>query len=125
MTEDLSYVGMANCFVCNKPKEILLHKQLKNKLPKSAVYDKVPCDECSGFMKQGIIFIGVRDGEQGKDNPYRTGEWFVLKEEAVRRMPMNKELMKSIIKKRICFIEQEVINKLGIAELIKKEKSVS
>jgi hypothetical protein len=76
-------------------------------------------------MKQGIIFIGVRDGEQGKDNPYRTGEWFVLKEEAVRRMPMNKELMKSIIKKRICFIEQEVINKLGIAELIKKEKSVS
>lgn len=115
-----SYVGMSNCYLCNKPKEILLDRRLKNSLPQSAVYNKEPCDECKKYMEMGIIFIGVKDGEQDKNNPYRTGEWCVLKDDAVKNMPMEKELKTSILKMRVAFVEQEVLKRFGILDLIKK-----
>ena len=115
-----SYVGMSNCYLCNKPKEILLDRRLKNSLPQSAIYNKEPCDKCKKYMETGIIFIGVKDNEQNHENPYRTGEWCVLKEEAVKSMPMNDELKTSILKMRVAFVEQEVLKRFGILDLIKK-----
>jgi hypothetical protein len=120
--ENLEYVGMSNCYLCNKPKEILLNRRLKKTFPKEAVYNKEPGDKCKDLMKQGIIFIGVRDGETDKENPYRSGEWFVLKEEAFKRMGLNDENLKAdILKKRICFIEQGVLKRLGLMNMIKKK----
>lgn len=74
------------CYFCNKPKnEVILAGLMKGDIeaPRNAVWDTVPCDECKGYMKMGIILISVKDGESG-DNPYRTGGWCVVKEEAVR-----------------------------------------
>lgn len=113
--EELSHVGMSLCFLCNEPKEILLDRRLKNSLPRQAVYNHEPCDKCKGFMKQGIILISVRDGESG-DNPYRTGNWAVIKEEAVQRWmnDNNKDKLEEIIKKRVAFIDDTTWNYLRL-----------
>ena len=118
-----SYVGMANCFLCNKPKHLLLDRRLKNSLPQNAVYDKEPCEDCLKWMEKGVIFIGV-DEEKTTDaqNPYRSGEWFVLKDDAVKRMPFNDEMREQVLKERVCFISSEVILKLGLKEHIEKAK---
>ena len=106
------FVGMANCFYCNKPKHILLDRRLKKSLPREAVYDNEPCDDCKGLMEKGVIFISVKDGEKG-GNPYRTGGWWVIKEEAVRRMLKGK-LLENVLKKRICFIDDSTCDKIGL-----------
>jgi hypothetical protein len=97
-------------------KGILLDHRLKNSLPKLACYDKEPCDKCKEYMKQGIILISVRDGEGG-DNPYRTGGWTVIKEEAVRRMFKDVDLYK-----RVAFVHDSVWDMVGLPRE-KKEAS--
>lgn len=88
------------CFVCGEDKnEIILMGRLKDdaEAPKNICFDNEPCDKCKGYMKKGIIMISVRDGEN-TDNPYRTGGWVVLKEDA---FPNMSEEIKRI---RICFV---------------------
>lgn len=109
-----SYVGMSNCFYCNEPKEIILDRRLKNPLPQNAVYDKIPCDKCKGYMKQGIIFISVKAGSD-KENPYRTGGWWVVKEDFVKRVIKGK-MLRDVLKQRVCFIEDEVCEKIGLTK---------
>jgi len=115
MTEDKSYVGMANCFVCGEVKHLLLDKRMKDSLPKNAVYDKEPCDKCKEIMKQGIIFIGVKDneGEKNPENPYRTGHIIGVKEDAVKKF-MAEPMLSEVLKKRICFTEEKVLKQLGL-----------
>jgi len=70
------------------------------------------CSDCRKLLEQGVAFISVKDGEKS-DNPYRTGKFCVIKQDAVERMPIDKELKEGIIAKRVCFIEDEVWSKLG------------
>lgn len=72
--------------------------------------DKSPCDKCKGYMQQGIILIGVRDGEQG-DNPYRTGHFCVLKEEAVQRIFKDCD---GILKSRVAFVDETTWKTIGL-----------
>ena len=67
--------------------------------------DKKPCPKCQKYMKQGTILISVRDGESG-DNPYRTGNWAVIKKEATKKI-FNKET-------KIAFVEDTLWKKLGL-----------
>ena len=76
------------------------------------------CQECEGYMELGVILISVRDGEDGK-NPYRTGGWVVLKDEAVKRMCNCEKQAEEILNKRLCFIPDEAWEMLGLP----KEKS--
>ncbi len=110
--EDKSYVGMANCFYCNKPKHILLNRRIKDTLPREAVYDKEPCDECRKHMKAGIIIISIRDGKAG-DNPYRTGGWWVVKEDMIKRLLKGK-LLNDVLKRRVMFCEDTVCKRIGL-----------
>ena len=64
-------------------------------------------DECAGYMKQGVIVIVVKDGEKG-DNPYRTGGFFVIKEEAAKGM------FPSIGDSRVMFIEETAAKMVGL-----------
>lgn len=101
------------CFYCNAPKnEIILTGHLPNdtEAPKNVVWDKVPCDKCQAWMEQGIILISVRDGETS-DNPYRTGGWTVIKEEAFRRIFKDCD---DVLKKRVAFVPDEAWNKIGL-----------
>jgi hypothetical protein len=111
---DKDYVGMANCFVCGEVKHLLLDKRLRKSLPRNAVYDKIPCDKCQEVMKEGVIFVGVRDGEQDKENPYRTGQIIGVREEAVKKIIKPSKLLDEILKKRVCFIEEAVLKKMGL-----------
>lgn len=110
---ELNYVGLGNCFFCGEAKEVLIDRRLRNTLPHSAVYNHEPCDKCKSFMKQGVMFISVRNDEPQSDNPYRTGKMCVLKEDAVKRMPVDQQLIDVCLKKRVCFIEDAVWAKLG------------
>jgi len=112
METEKSYVGMMNCYFCNKPKGILLDRRLRNTFEKEQVIDMEPCDECKKYMEQGVILIGVRDGESG-DNPYRTGEWLVVTEDFIKRAVKGK-LKEELLKKRMCFIEQSTLKQMGL-----------
>lgn len=112
MTEEKSHVGMEACFFCGQEKGVVLDRKLRKSLPRKAVYNHEPCNECAELMKQGIIIIEVRDGEQG-GNPYRTGKQFVLKEEAVERV-FDKESAEQLLQKRCGFMEENVAKQLGL-----------
>ena len=104
------------CYLCgeNKNEVVLLGNAYKDQAPMNMCLDKSPCDKCRDYMRQGIILIGVRDGEQG-DNPYRTGNFCVLKEEAVKRA--FKRALKDcegILKSRVAFVDETTWEALGL-----------
>ena len=131
---------LTTCFYCNEPSEILLvgskvQAFREAGVPVSSdgqmpmqigVIDMWPCSKCEGYMKQGIILISVRDGEENKigkpPNPYRTGGWVVIKEDFIDRAIDNEELRAQIKKARFCFIPDEAWVALGLPELPEKEK---
>jgi len=114
MEQELSYVGMETCFYCGEPKGILLDRRLKHTLPDKAVYNKEPCDKCKEWLTKGIMLIEVEDGTD-KENPYRTGNLWVLKEEAVSRMPFKSNKLKTeVLKKRVMFIEESICKSWGL-----------
>ena len=106
------FVGLSNCFLCGEAKEVILDRRLKKSLPHSACYDKEPCSQCKEIMEQGVLFIGVRDGESG-DNPFRTGQIIGLKDEAVKKL-IQEPMLSEVLKKRICFVEEEVLMRIGL-----------
>ena len=80
-----------------------------------------PCSECAGYMKQGIILISCGNEEIG-NNPYRTGGWIVIKEEALGRM-IDEELFEDLKKKRFAFVPDAVWDmlKLPREEVVQEE----
>lgn len=101
------------CFICgNEKNEIILAGKISKDIeaPKNSVWDYTPCNKCIEYMKQGIILISVKDGETG-NNPYRTGGWVVIKEEALKNVIDNDHEM---FRTRISFIEDSVWLKLGL-----------
>lgn len=125
--------SVRQCYVCGKDIEVILFGHLKNKdesckkcgepygdieAPRQICLDKEPCDKCKEYMKQGIILIGVRDGESG-ENPYRTGEFLVIKQEAAERLFCG-EAGKATLEKRIAFVEQRVLKATGLLKLMEK-----
>lgn len=118
--------GIPVCFLCNEPKnEVVLFGHIKKKnawgaipgtdepAPHNMVLNKEPCDTCRGYMDQGIILISVRDGESG-DNPYRTGGWVVVREEAVERFMEPGDLLDRTKEGRVAFLEDKVWDYLGL-----------
>lgn len=107
------------CFFCNEEKNsIILFGMLKGDVeaPRKAVINDEPCDKCKGYMEQGIILISV-DEKLSKDdmqNPYRTGEWCVVKEEFLKRTVTSPELLEAILKKRVCFLPDDAWDRMGL-----------
>jgi len=117
---------MSICWICGEPKEILLVgakvKQFKDigladqsgKMVDKVCIDKEPCDKCKEWMEQGIICISVKDSDIDNENPYRTGGWSVIKEDAIRRMIKPQELVDNICKVRILFVPDSIWKTFGI-----------
>ncbi len=109
-----SHVALTNCFFCGEPDRIILHKRLRDVSQfHGKVIDHEPCAKCAGYMQTGVILISVKDGEQG-DNPYRTGGFWVVKDEAIRRMVKPTELADTIIRKRMCFVPNQACKVMGL-----------
>lgn len=98
------------CFYCNEDKnEILLFGKMQRtardrdpKAPHGMVVDRKPCEKCQKLMEQGVILVSVRDEEQS-NNPYRTGGWVVMKDDAIARI-LNTTLAKKILCTRFAFV---------------------
>ena len=80
------------CFICGKETSVVLFgTSYKDENGKTAEAPRTVCtgqlcDNCKQIIdKGGIFFIAVKDGETGK-NPFRTGQFAAVKEEAVQRM---------------------------------------
>lgn len=99
------------CFFCGKEKnEIILAGRLSGDVeaPRKAVWDMNPCATCSEYMKMGIILISVKDGTD-KENPYRTGGWVVIKEDAAKNI-----FGDYVLQKRVAFVEDDAWEKIGL-----------
>lgn len=109
------------CFVCGKEKNELLlmgrmwdkEKQKEIEAPRDMVWDREPCQECKEWMKKGVILISVRDGENDENNPWRTGGWVVMKEEAVRNI-FGGAVVEEVLKKRMAFVEDKAWDEVGL-----------
>lgn len=136
---DLSYVGLDRCFFCNEGNEIVLDKRFHKTIPDDCgVISMHPCSKCKDLMKQGIIVITVRDGEEALvqdalrehqkrhvtdddnrpfiPNPYRTGGWFVIRDHVfeVGQLVNNEEISKLILRRRWTFLEDAVAKAIGL-----------
>ena len=107
---------ITRCFVCGEDKNeiALLGAAYEGEAPMHLCLDKEPCDKCKEHMKQGIILISVRDGESG-DNPYRTGGWVVIKEEALKKVINDPKLLEN----RMMFVPDAAWKALGLPEVRK------
>ena len=123
--------GLINCYFCGEPKEIALYGRLPGgkEAPRSGVLDLEPCETCRDLMSRGILLISTRDGEAEKcdaardearragapfiPNPWRSGGWVVVSEEAIRRV-LPPEQAEALLQQRWGFVEDSNWNRLGL-----------
>lgn len=110
--------GMEQCYYCGEAKGVLLATRDKAgvEVPRLACFNKEPCERCREYMDAGIMLSVVKDGEYGKDEPYRLGMIAVITEDAAKRMFPHIDTKKH----RFVFIEETPASKLGIIDEIKR-----
>lgn len=121
--ENRSHVGMFNCYYCNKPMGVLIDKRGRKTLTRNCgVINDEPCNECKKWMKEGIIFISIKDSTTEDEmkpkngmppNPFRTGKWAVIKDEAVKQL-INGTMLDFALKYRFIFITDGAWEAIGI-----------
>jgi len=131
MNKDIA--ALTKCFFCGKDDRILLASKFDRegepiqdmKQFHGKAVDHEPCEECAKHMKQGIILIGIKEG----DPNYRTGEFFVIKEEAVKRWATlaeshgdtkSFEMFLNAVRVRCLMIEQPALKAMGFP--VKEDK---
>lgn len=119
--------AIPKCFYCGEDKnEIILVGKLPGDVeaPRGKVWDKEPCVKCAEYMQQGIILISVDVARTtDKANPWRSGGWVVMREEAVRRL-FTGDVVEQVCKSRVCFVPNEAWDMLGL-ERPSTEKEVT
>jgi len=117
---ELSHVGMGQCYFCGSDSVVLLDRRLKKSLPrKVGVVDMEPCNDCKGHMKLGIVLISIADSttnEQMKGrfpNPCRTGGWVVVTQDFVERI-FSGEVKAFALGRRFSFITDEAWEMIGL-----------
>jgi hypothetical protein len=88
------FVALTHCFFCGEADRILLDRSLGDiSEAHGKALDMEPCAKCQKWMDEGVILLGIVPeksepgwNEKALPNPYRSGGFAVVKEEAVRRM---------------------------------------
>ena len=115
MTGELSHVGMNTCYFCNEPSGVLLDRRLRNTLPRNVgVMNMRPCTKCEDLMN--ILLISIKNDTQMQGsipNPYRTGGWVIIKQEAIERM-LDGDFLKFALEHRFMFINDEAWDAMGL-----------
>lgn len=118
--EQKSHVALMQCFYCMKDKGVLLHKRLAPVLPHRMCVDHEPCDECAGYMQQGVILISVDESKTtDKKNPWRTGGWVVVRDDFIRRVFNPPELVEHVLTKRVAFMPDDAWCMLGLPGIVR------
>jgi hypothetical protein len=106
------------CFFCMKDSgEVILFGRMRGdeEAPRRACVSQEPCAECKGWMEKGVILISVDPKRsESQQDPYRSGGWAVVKDEAVQRFPLDEKFKEVFLRKRAGFVEDEVWDALGL-----------
>lgn len=125
------FVALTRCFYCGEPNEILLNRRMgHNKFIEAAdgkVVDMNPCPKCEEYMKQGVILIAIdedkcernwnmpdKSNKHWMPNPYRTGGFFVIKEEAFSEIFNPCEALDFALEHRWMFIDEKAAKAIGL-----------
>ena len=133
-------VALTKCYFCGDGDRIIMNRVLTTSLAAKVesmngkVIDMEPCNKCRHFMSLGVIFLTIdpeksepnwnkppaslrfEEKRQWFPNPYRTGGFFVVKDEAVKKM-LPEELATYALKERYMFIEEGVARDLGFYDM--------
>jgi len=147
MSDDTLGVALTKCFYCQEDNEIVLNTRLTTSMASKVkelhgkVIDMRPCPSCEEHMRQGVIIITIdphnspanwhmpppdlEEGNTWMPNPYRSGGWFVIHDEAIRNMltgdEESKELANWAIEHRWMFMEHEAAVQIGLFDLAEEE----
>ena len=103
------------CYICGEDDgTVVLPGRLPDdaEAPRRAVWSRAPCPTCRAYMQDGVVFLSVRDGEHGV-NPFRTGQYAVVRDEAVQRL-IREPLQTEVLKTRVCFVEDSTWAAIGL-----------
>ena len=107
---------MPRCFYCQEAKNmVMLVGRLPGdrEAPKDAVWDMEPCDTCKDLMQAGVICISVDEGKtKDPKNPWRTGGWIVIKDDAIQRI-FTGAVVRQVLEQRVAFLPDEVWDAVG------------
>lgn len=126
----MSHVALSKCFFCGEDNEVILSTRMKDisELDRK-VSSMRPCPKCESYMKAGIIFITIDDSKSEKGwtnkpipNPYRTGGFFVIREEALTKMINDPRLIAYAQKMRWMFIEDSAARQIGMFDVGEKNE---
>jgi len=104
-----------HCFYCGESAGVALFGRLRGggEAPRDCgVIDVIPCSQCEEYMRQGVILISVRDGEEG-ENPYRTGCLVVVKDRAIRDL-LAEPIRSKVLEMRFAFVPDSVWDAWGL-----------
>jgi hypothetical protein len=120
-------VALTKCFFCGADDRILIARnnltKTRNDINRAhgACIDLDPCTTCRDWMRQGIILIGIDPARSDPDwnrfplpNPYRTGGFAVVREEAVVRIIKEGPARDFALRHRWTFIEEAAARALGL-----------
>ena len=130
----MSHVALTKCFFCGEDNDILLHRSLKDI---SECHGKVvhmnPCSKCAELMQQGVLLITIDDEKSDRDwnipptdkkearnwmpNPYRTGGFFVIRDEAIQRI-LDSQMASFATEHRWMFIEHAAAEAIGLFDSV-------
>lgn len=120
-------VALTKCYFCQNDSDIIINtkptpymaNQVESMHQKTVSMD--PCRECAEFMKQGVILIAIDEDKSGPDwnnwgmpNPYRTGGWWVVRDDFVHRV-FDEAAAKYVCKHRFAFVSQDAAEMVGLS----------
>ena len=127
--------SISQCFYCGEDDKIILTGKDGEKMALDmghedgqmpmhcGVIDMEPCTKCRDYMKEGIIIIGMKDGEDpNKDiNVYRTGQFYVVKDGLFKALKEGApeetvKIIDGILYNRWTFMEESVLKALGLMD---------
>ena len=104
MKEDIFGVALVHelCVICAKEmnEQIVVNQELsernakniKSMHNKAIGYSEEPCDECKEHMTKGFVLIGYDNKlTTEKNNPYRTGNIWVITFDAAEKLGVDKD----------------------------------
>lgn len=140
MSDIKLHTALTHCYFCGEADCIVMDRRLRlNESPVDNMQGKVismtPCSKCEELMRKGVILITIDNGKSAPGwnrntehaegwmpNPYRTGGFFVVTDDFMRRLlSSSPELLEHALRHRFMFIEHEAATRIGLWATIPKE----
>lgn len=76
------------------------------------------CPDCMSMVEAGYVLIEVEDGQEGSDNPRRTGKLFCVRPEAIEQM------IPDMAGSRVMYIPESAAKGLGLHDIEPEHETV-